>query len=424
MFICYNLSHKISFIIRFLHIMPTLLQIDSCLGILSTGKITESIGRLARNKGWDCHIAHGARYVGKSQMKSMQVVSKSGEYMHYFKSLFFDAHGLGSTMKTRKLIQKISEINPDIIHLHCIHGYYLNYKVLFEYLSKKNIPVVWTFHDCWSLTGHCAHFDSVGCDKWKKECHDCPLKGTYPKSLFVDASTRNFRLKKKLFTSVPNLTIVSVSQWLADIVKESFMSKYPVEIINNGVDIDIFKPIDSSKLRNKLGIGDKCILLGVATAWHNEKGLREFIHLSENPEYQVIMVGVPTEIKKNLPKEIIAIERTNSQQELAEYYSMAHMLVNPTYNDSFPTVNLEALACGTPVVTFRTGGSPESITPETGIVVEKGNYRQLVDAIEAVRRKGKVHYSTACRERAETMYNKEEKFADYIKLYEKLVGRN
>lgn len=401
--------------------MPTLLQINSALNRGSTGRIAEQIGMLAKEQGWNVYIAHGARYMGKSALQTIQVTTEKEEKLHALKSMAFDAHGLGSKKATEKLVERIKEINPDIIHLHNIHGYYLNYKVLFEYLATIDTPVVWTLHDCWTMTGHCAHFDAIGCDKWKTGCYNCPLKREYPKSILLDHSARNYAIKKGLFSSLKNATIVPVSNWLGSIVKESYLGNYSVNVINNGVDLDIFKPLDASRLRKKLGIGDKCILLGVATAWHNEKGLREFIRLSKNPDYQIIMVGVPTEIKKNLPKEIIAIERTNSQQELAEYYSVAHMLVNPTYNDSFPTVNLEALACGTPVVTFRTGGSPESITPETGIVVEKGNYRQLVDAIEAVRRKSKVHYSTACRERAVMFYNKDDKFQEYITLYNSLI---
>lgn len=401
--------------------MPTLLQINSALNRGSTGRIAEQIGILAKEQGWNVYIAHGARYMGKSALQTIQVVTEKEEKLHALKSMAFDAHGLGSKKATEKLVERIKEINPDTIHLHNIHGYYLNYKVLFEYLATIDTPVVWTLHDCWTMTGHCSHFDAIGCDKWKTGCYNCPLKREYPKSILLDRSARNYAIKKGLFGSLKNATIVPVSNWLGSIVKESYLGNYIINVINNGVDLDIFKPADSSKLRNKLGIGNKIVLLGVATAWHNEKGLKEFIRLSENPDYQVIMVGVPTEIKQNLPKEIIAIDRTSSQQELAEYYSVAHMLVNPTYNDSFPTVNLEALACGTPVVTFRTGGSPESITPETGIVVEKGNYLQLVNAIETVRKKGKAHYSTACRERAVMFYNKDDKFQEYITLYNSLI---
>ena len=403
--------------------MPTLLQINSALNRGSTGRIAEQIGLLAIEQGWNVYIAHGARYMGKSALQTIQVVTEKEEKLHALKSMVLDAHGLGSAKATVKLVERIKEIKPDIIHLHNIHGYYLNYKVLFEYLATIDTPVVWTLHDCWTMTGHCAHFDAAGCEKWKSGCFDCPLKGEYPKSILLDRSARNYELKRRLFSSLKNVTIVPVSNWLGGIVKESYLGNYTINVINNGVDIDIFRPQEGTVLRKKLDIGNRAVLLGVATAWHNEKGLMEFIRLSENPEYQVVMVGVPQNIRKNLPKEIIAIERTNNQQELAEYYSMADALINPTYNDSFPTVNLEAMACGTPVVTYRTGGSPESITEQTGIVVEKGNFEQLVDAIETVRKNGKPHYSAACRERAVKYYNKNSKFREYIDLYNSLLNR-
>ena len=403
--------------------MPTLLQINSALNRGSTGRIAEQIGMLAKEQGWNVYIAHGARYTNRSSLNTIQVVTKTEEKLHAIKSLLFDSHGLGSKDATTKLVEKIKEINPDIIHLHNIHGYYLNYKVLFEYLATIDTPIVWTLHDCWTMTGHCAHFDAAGCEKWKSGCFDCPLKGEYPKSILFDRSARNYAIKKKLFGSLKNATIVPVSNWLGGIVKESYLGNYTINVINNGVDIDIFRPQEGTELRKKLDIGNRTVLLGVATAWHNEKGLMEFVRLSEDPKYQVVMVGVPQNIRKNLPKEIIAIERTNNQQELAEYYSMADALVNPTYNDSFPTVNLEAMACGTPVATFRTGGSPESVTPETGIVVDKGNIDDLVKAIETICSKGKEYYAAACRERAVSLYNKDDRFNEYIELYNTLLNR-
>lgn len=403
--------------------MPILFQINAALNKGSTGRIAEQIGMLAMQEGWEVYIAHGARYINTTSLNPIPVVTANEEKLHALKSMAFDAHGLGSEKATERLVARIKEISPDIIHLHNIHGYYLNYKVLFEYLATIDTPIVWTLHDCWTMTGHCAHFDAAGCEKWKSGCFDCPLKGEYPKSILFDRSARNYAIKKKLFGSLKNATIVPVSNWLGSIVKESYLGNYTINVINNGVDIDIFRPQEGTELRKKLDIGNRTVLLGVATAWHNEKGLMEFVRLSENPKYQVVMVGVPQNIRKNLPKEIIAIERTNNQQELAEYYSMADALVNPTYNDSFPTVNLEAMACGTPVATFRTGGSPESVTPETGIVVDKGNIDDLVKAIETICSKGKKHYTTACRERAVSLYNKDDRFNEYIELYNTLLNR-
>lgn len=393
--------------------MPRLLQIDTCLGILSTGRITEGIGEIATAMGWECYVAHGARYVGESNMSSYQIGTKIGEYFHYAQSLLCDRHGLGSIRATKRLIKKIEmDIKPDIIHLHCVHGYYLNYKILFEYLNSKNIPVVWTFHDCWAFTGHCAHFITSGCDKWKNGCNNCPLLSEYPKSL-IDNSTNNYIKKKKLFSSNDNLHIVAVSSWMKNLVDSSFLSGKDIRVINNGVDLNRFAPVEHN-LTSKL-------LLGVASSWNNAKGLSDFYSIRESlPEdYEILLVGLTDKQIKALPNGIKGITRTESIEQLAELYSKAMVLVNPTYADTFPTVNIEALACGTPVITYNTGGSPEVIDSQTGIVVEQGDIDGIVNAIMTIH-KNPIS-SVKCRERAVKYFNKDERFWDYIHLYEELI---
>lgn len=406
--------------------MLKLLLINSALNTGSTGRIAEQTGILAKQQGWDVYIAHGARYTKSSALKTIRVVSKSEEILHAIQSMTFDAHGLGSRKATKKLVEKIKEIKPDIIHLHNIHGYYINYKILFEYLTCLDIPIVWTLHDCWTMTGHCAHFDAIGCEKWKTGCCSCTLEREYPKSIFFDRSAYNYELKKRLFSSMKNATIIPVSKWLEGIVKESYLKNYTVNVINNGIDIETFKPSSTKKLREELNIGNRFVLLAVAAQWNEKKGLYDCIKLSHklSDEYCIIMIGLEKEQIKELPNNIIAIERTENQAQLAEFYSMADVLVNPTYNDTFPTVNLEAQACGTPVVTYRTGGSPESLTEDTGIVVDKGNFEQLVQAIETIKKNGKQHYSAACRERAVNFYNKDDRFKEYIELYNSLAIQN
>lgn len=401
--------------------MPKLLQINSTLNWGSTGHIAEQIGLLAQLKGWDCYIAHGSRYQNSSNLKEMPVGTIMSDYCHVFKSMIMGKHGLGSKRATYRFVKEVEKINPDIIHLHNIHGYYLNYEVLFEWLSKSNTPVVWTLHDCWTMTGHCTHFDEIGCEKWKTQCCDCPLLHYGYRSFFFDRSRSNYKLKKELFTSIPNMTIVSVSEWLKEKVGESFLKKYPIRVIRNGIDLDVFKP-SFSNLRNELRIVEgKIVLLGVASAWGEGKGLSEFCELSKNDHFQVILIGVSESIKRHLPNTIIAVSRTTNQEELAAYYTMADVFVNPTHCDSFPTVNLESLACGTPVVTYRTGGSPEAIDKNTGIVVEKGDFEGLVNAIGMIETKDKDLMAIACRKRAERFFNKNDRFLDYISLYQSLL---
>lgn len=397
--------------------MPKLLQIDTCLNMLSTGRITESIGGLAISKGWDAYIVHGARYAREgSCMHSIQTVSKWGEYAHFAESLLLDNHALASRKATRRVIEEIKKIKPDVVQMHCIHGYYLNYKILFEYLNTTDIPVVWTFHDCWAFTGHCAHFVTANCNRWKDGgCHNCPLKGDYPKSL-IDCSQRNFELKKRLFTANTNLHIVAVSQWLAGFTKESFLGQKDIRVINNGVDINIFKPYtkdNSGKFR----------MLGVATAWSKDKGLYDFYELRKrlNEDYEIILVGLTSKQVEQLPDGIQGITRTDSAEELAKLYSSANVLVNPTYADSFPTVNMESLACGTPVITYRTGGSPEIIDEKTGVIVEQGDITGLEKAIIQIKEKSLS--AEECRKRAIENYNKDDRFMDYIHLYEELIRK-
>ena len=394
--------------------MPKLLQIDTCLALKSTGRITESIAKIAMSRGWECYIFHGARTLGKTIQNHYQTTSKTGTYLHFAESYFFDRHGLGSRRETRKVVSIIKKINPDIIQLHCIHGYYINYKILFEYLNKTDIPIVWTFHDCWAFTGHCAHFVTVGCDKWKTECGSCPLKSDYPRSL-IDRSRKNYNLKKRLFTANRNLHIVTVSGWLANLTSMSFFKENDIRVINNGVDIDLFRP-SFEKSANKFQI------LGVASDWGAGKGLYDFYKVRELlplDQFEIVLVGLSSKQIEELPEGIVGITRTNSISELAELYSEASVLLNPTYADSFPTVNMEALACGTPVITYRTGGSPEIIDKKTGIVVEQGDIKGIVDAIIDLYNKPLL--SVDCRNRALSHFDKNERFMDYICLYEKLI---
>lgn len=385
--------------------------------MLSTGRITESIGKLAIGKGWDCYIVHGARYARPgSCMHSIQAVSKMGEYAHYAESLLFDNHGLASRRSTKKVIEQIKQIQPDLIQLHCVHGYYMNFKLLFEYLNTTSIPVVWTFHDCWAFTGHCAHFVTAGCEKWKTGCFDCPLKGDYPKS-FIDRSRRNYELKHSLFAKNDNLHIVSVSEWLADLTRESFLKDKDIHVIHNGVDLKVFYPREVEK-------STRVRVLGVSGVWNKDKGLYDFFKLRDlldKNQFEIVLIGLTKEQLKDLPDGIIGIERTNSVSELAEYYSSADVFVNPTYADSFPTVNMEALACGTPVITYKTGGSPEIIDDNSGVVVKQGDLDGLVEAIKSISEKGKVHYKDACRHRAQKLFDKDMCFKDYLNLYERLI---
>lgn len=397
--------------------MPTLLQINVTCNSGSTGKIAEQIGNLALNKGWRSVIAY-SRGNAKSESETVKIGNSLNMYWHGFESRIFDNHGLSSCLATKKFVKKILEIHPDIIHLHNIHGYYLNYKILFEFLKEYNRPIVWTLHDCWPLTGHCSHFVSANCERWKTKCFDCPLKSkNYPKSFLFDRSTKNYYDKKAAFTSVNNLHIVSVSNWLNDIVKESFLNYANLHVIHNGVDISNFKPIKSEKNEEKFSI------LGVSNVWDKSKGLYDFYKLREllPEDFSIVLVGLTQKQISTLPKGILGITRTANQKELADLYASADVFVNPTYADNFPTVNLEALASGTPVITYQTGGSVEAVDEKTGFVVPQGDVLKLSETIKTLRLNPLK--SEDCRKRAETLYDKNIAFGKYLDLYENILAK-
>lgn len=401
--------------------MPKLVQINVSLNKASTGRIAEWIATTAQKRGWDCYMVHGARYMNPSKFKSIQVSSIDEERCHYMKSLLFDAQGLGSKMATRRLISKLYEIKPDVVHLHNLHGCFINYPLLFEFLTKEKIPVVWTLHDCWPFTGHCVYFDMVNCEKWQTGCDSCIQKRKFPQSLIVDKSKRNWNLKRTLFNSVDNMVLAPVSEWLGGFVKKSFLKEHPIEVIHNGIDLNVFKPV-ADDIRKIYNAERKYLILGVADGFGERKGFDDFVKLASllGNKYQIILIGV--EERKQVPNlsNVKILSRTNSQQELVEFYSAADVFVNPTYEDNFPTTNLEALACGTPVITYNTGGSPEAIDETTGIVVEKGNLSALTDAIR--RLQDMPIDATACRQRAKTYYDKEICFERYVDIYDKMIN--
>jgi len=396
------------------------LQINVAVNKGSTGKIVEQIGEVLINKGSKSYIAY-SRTGLPSKSKTIKIGNRYDVYNHVLQSRLFDNHGFVSKNSTIDLVKKIDIIGPDIIHLHNIHGYYIHIKELFNYLNKKNIPIVWTFHDCWPFTGHCSYFDRVDCEKWKTVCFSCPMKKYYPKSWFIDNSRNNFENKKKLFTTHVNITIVTPSLWLKELVKQSYFNNFPIKVIHNGVDLNIFKPIP--KIKDDYSKISKKIVLGVASIWDARKGLDDFIKLNEllDDEFQIVLVGLSKNQIHKLPSNIIGFERTENINELVKLYSKAIVYLNLTYSDNFPTTNIEALACGTPVISYDTGGSPEAINQDTGIVIKKSDIRGVVEAIHTIERDENRFGKKLCRERALEMFNKNDRFLEYYNLYLKIL---
>lgn len=400
-----------------------ILFVNTSVNTGSTGRISEEIGRAALATGHECWFAYG-RQVQPSKLNLIKVGNSWDVRRHILQSRLLDNHGFASKAVTKRFVSKIKEINLDIVNLHNVHGYYLNIELLLNYLSDAGIPVIWTFHDCWPITGHCSYFDAVDCDKWKTECEHCPNKHGYPKSVGLDRSKQNYEKKKRLIRSLKNLTIVTPSIWLKEIVGESYLKDFKTIVINNGVDLNVFRPTEDIEFYDRVGLNqNKRLLLGVANIWDKRKGLDEFIEISKSMplDWQILLVGLNEEQIKNLPRNIIGIKRIENVQQLAALYSRSDVFVNPTYVDNFPTTNIEALSCGTPIVTYKTGGSPEAIDAKTGIVVDKGEQKALQTAIEQILSYDRSVLRKECRARAELLYNKHDRFNDYMELFHKIV---
>lgn len=392
----------------------------------STGKIMLQIANCARDKLHEVRTystnCSAKRYkkLPPAPIGHKYYGSYVENFLHAFLGKVFANNGCHSYFGTKKLIRDLKKWQPDIIHLHNLHSFCINIPLLFKYIKKYDIRVVWTLHDCWTFTGHCPYFDMIDCDKWKTGCHHCKAYKEYPK-VYWDNTSKIYALKKKCFLGVKDMTLVTPSNWLADLVKQSFLKNYPVEVIHNGIDLNIFKPTESN-FRERYNCKNKFIILGVAFGWGKRKGIDVFLELAKrlDERFQIVLVGTDDNVDKQLPSNIISIHRTQNQKELAQIYTEANLFINPTREDNFPTVNIEALACGTPVVTFKTGGSPEILDETCGVTVDKNDIEGIIKAIENMV-KDKPLIKEDCLNRAQK-FKADEKFLEYIKLYQRNRG--
>ena len=388
-----------------------IVQINSVCGSGSTGRICVAVSELLTAKNIENYILYSvgnSTYpLGKKYMSSFDTKFQA------LKSRVFGNYGFQSKNATKRLIKQLDMISPDVVHLHNLHSHNVNLTMLFSYLKKKKVKIYWTFHDCWAFTGYCSYYDIPECTKWKTGCENCPLKSHY--SWFFDRSSFIYNKKKEFFSDL-DMTIVTPSQWLKDQVKQSFFKKYDVKVINNGIDLSKFYPQEGD-FREKYHIENKYIVLGVAFDWGKRKGLDVFVELSKrlDSRFQIVLVGTNDEVDKLLPKNIISIHRTHNQKELAQIYTIADVYANPTREEVFGLVNVEANACGTPVVTFNTGGSPECIDEKSGIVVERNNIDEFESAIKKVCIESPFDKND-CISRAKC-FDQRDKFTEYVEMY-------
>lgn len=402
-----------------------IVEINTC-NYGSTGKIMLQIAQTARDRHHNVWVAYHNHRLNriKEVENSILIGNKPTFFLHTKLNLYTGLNGCGSVFSTLKFLRIIKKLRPDLIQLHNLHNCYINLPLLFRFIKKNKIPVVWTLHDCWSFTGQCAHFDMIKCRKWKEGCHNCEQIHLYPAS-YVDKTETMWKLKKKWFCGVENMTLVTPSEWMAERAKESFMGGYPVQVINNGIDLSIFTK-KQNNFREKYNIPkDKKILLGVSFGWGIKKGLDVFVSLAErldSDKYQIVLVGTNEETDKQLPANIISIHKTNNQSELAEIYSAADIFVNPTREEALGLVNIEANACGTPVVTFRSGGSPECICAESGSIVERDDIDAMEKEIVRICEENPFSKDD-CRKQA-IKFDMNIKFKEYADLYERIYIKN
>ena len=382
------------------------------------------IGNLAMANGWESYVAYsrGRDGIMVCPSHTIPVGSKASVAWHVLQTRLLDRHGLSSSAATRRFIRELERIDPNVIHIHNIHGYFLNYKLLFDYLAGSGKPVVWTVHDCWLYTGHCFHYDAVNCDRWKQGCNHCPQRTAFPKSFLADRSAQNYRDKKAAFTSIDpeKFVVVTVSEWMRNEMKDSFLKDCRFRIIHNGIDTDVFRPTAVNPFSD---LGKKHVLLGVASIWNKEKGLEDFARMATmlGEDEVLVLVGLTAAQRSTLPNNIVGIPRTESAQQLAELYAAADVFINLTYQDNYPTVNMEALACGTPVITYATGGSVESVNEQTGFILEQGDIEGVLQAARTICREGKEKWTGPCREYAIEHFSKDQCYKQYIELYNSLT---
>lgn len=391
------------------------LFINSVCGDGSTGRIVTELYRYLENVGYDCLIAYG-RKNALEEFKTIKIGCQFSVYLHGILSRITDRHGFYSIIATKRFLRKVDKYKPDIVHLHNIHGYYINIKLLFKYLSKNSIPIIWTLHDCWAFTGHCAAFDAVDCNKWRTLCMECPQKRIYPASVLMDASKRNYLQKKELFTMLNSLTIVVPSEWLRGMVKKSFLAQYDIKVIQNGIDLNVFRPIDND-IKMKYHIEDKTVILGVANSWTPNKGLNHFQYLAAqlSDSYQIILVGLTDNQIAKLPSQILGFKKTQSVEELVKFYSAADLFFNASIEETMGMVTVEALACGTPVMAFDRTAIPETFDESCGILLDSDTEQDVFAAV--VSGKWRDISPAACREYAKR-FSKLNKYKEYQELFD------
>ncbi|MDO4306350.1 MAG: glycosyltransferase [Eubacteriales bacterium] len=395
------------------------LQIN-IFGNLSTGRIAVDLYNVLKDNGHDGRVAFARNTIAEG-VPYYRIGSIVNVYLDGVLTRLTDRAGFFSRFATAKLIEYIKTYDPDVIHLHNLHGYYINIKLLFDYLKQSGKPVVWTLHDCWAFTGHCCHFSAIGCNKWKTKCLSCPQLSSYPASYF-DRSEKNYQEKKSLFTGLSNMHIVAVSKWLENVTHQSFLNAYPIDTIYNGIDLTVFRPIDSD-IKQRFNLVNRKVILGVASTWSNNKGLEDFIELNKmiTKEYAIVLIGLNDKQIKDMPDDIVCLPRTNGVEELVAWYSAADIYFNASIEETFGLPTVEAMACGTPVIVYDSTALPEVVSEESGIVVSTGDVKQVWNEIKLL---ASEPIEKDLIRRSALKYDKNIQYRKYLELYERIIKKD
>lgn len=399
------------------------LQINGVAKSGSTGKIVSGIATALRDRGHVALVAYSGNKENVADSHYYKIGSRMHTKWHQLLAYAFGDAGFHSSSETKKLIRYIKKEKPDLIHLHNIYSFYLNVDMLLSYLAESNIPVVWTVHDCWALTGKCTHFIFTGCQKWQQECRACPLKRDYPASLLLDRTTDLYRRKKKLYAGLAGkMTMVCVSNWVKSIVDQSLLKDFPNTVIYNGVDPQVFHPVQTQELRKAYDLEQKFVVLGVSNGWGKNKGFQDFLELAKlvDESVQIVLIGLSPEQIAMLPDNILGLPKTRDARELNLWYNAADVFVSFSKAETMGMVVAEAMSCGTPAVVMPTTASPELVDDATGFVNESATPAECCRHVRHIQQLGKQHYAENCIIRADALFSNEKNYAKYVDLYEKI----
>lgn len=400
-----------------------IVQINAVYESSSTGRTVKEMHESLIARGYESFVF--CTNMEKLRENVFHIGSKTDYKIHAALSRFFGLQGYFSFFPTRRLIEHLRTIKPDVVILRNLHANYINFPMLLNYLGTADIAVINVLHDCWSFTGHCCHYTEDACDKWKTECNKCPILHKYNKSLFFDNSTMIFRMKQSAFATIRRLAIVGVSNWTAMQGKQSpiFSSANIVKCIYNWISLDVFYPKDSVNLRNELRLRkDDFVVLGVSQKWSDVKGLNHFLCIANQLKDVIfVMIGNMPDGLILLPN-IISVAPLSSPNKLAEYYSMADVFLNFSLQETFGKVSAEALACGTPLIVNNSTANPELCGNRCGFVIENNDHSKIIDAIDTIRKEGKIAYTERCRAFAEANFDKEKGIDNYVALFQELTN--